>query len=520
MNIRTGQTRSEKISFFVYLLNLLTCAILWSILLAWEIISQLIEYDVIGRDEFDGIFKRSDVTLNISSIRLNVGDASSIFLVVYSIVQETILVIGICGAIRVHRQRILLDGSPDTLAEPKTSVYFVIFLRISIVICLVLGGMTLSVNGPLASHMSSAMSSVITGSTESTSIYPMDIYQSMFQCCGANSPKDWIEVDEDNGIIYNRTPQSCCINSSDCSKSPIHVFDDIPSTAAPISTANPGVYTSVPISFENDYTFDIIQTQIYDRGCDSVIQSFLIIHSILLLASATILILLHASWFIWRRNAGFPYMCCESFSGRNRVQPINLNVNDGSTSSNESLVFLENKLIKNISSSESVQLFNVPESLENSHIIFKKPAPLPLTRVAQDMTFPPIDPPLSSFTNENEKKYRPRKSRGRPKTGISRSTGSLSLRNLTNDVAKILGGTMSGHRPPTPAEMPSQTMIVHGDIDIEAPVTLEPALLHFSGPSSSKDKWATAVNLEVPNTKRQNEDDKLSIYSCESLEGW
>ncbi|XP_039263631.2 uncharacterized protein LOC120339549 [Styela clava] len=516
MNICTGRftitrARSEKISFFVYLLHLLACATLWGILLVWGILNQLVESGVIDQDEFYGIFKDFNVIFHLSTIRIDVGDVSAIFLVVFATMLETISVFGICGAIRVNRRRRIRDDSPDIFVEPKTSLCSIIFLRIVIVICLALGGMSLAVSDPLMSHMVSAMSSVITGSIGSTNIKAMDIYQSVFQCCGAKSPKDWIQVDKENGIVYDWIPQSCCINSSDCSISPRNVILDVSSTAISMTTANPGMGTSIPFSLGNDATFDFVQTQIYDRGCDTAIQSFLTLHSLLLFASAFILILLHTSWVIWRRNAGLPYLCCEFNRRKNRVLPIHLEVNGSPTSSNESLFFLQNKLINNISSSESFQLINVPESSESNHIVMKKPGPPSITRVGQDIAISPLENLRSSFTNKDETKYRPRTSRARPKTGISRSAG-----NLPRNVSRMLEETMSGHRPPTPAKLPQQVMVVHGDN--EDADTFEPA--HFSGPASSKDTWATAVNVEVPNTKRQNDDDKLSIYSIDSLEGW
>ncbi|XP_039248104.2 uncharacterized protein LOC120325980 [Styela clava] len=516
---KIDRTRSEKISFFLYVTNLFACILFGCILLVWVILAHLAESGVFDRGEFSGIIKRADIFVYLPSAGTSFGDVSWIFLVVFALFLETLLVIGLYGAICVHRRRSIIDDFPDK--EPKASVCFIYILRISIVICLALGGMSFVVDSPIRSHMSSLMESAISGYgiVESTNQNIIDVYQNTFQCCGRESRRDWIQVDDDTGIVRDWTPQSCCIDRSDCFLSPENIFTDVSTIAIFGTTTSPVADTSVAFVVENSELFDFNET--FDRGCDEAIQSWLTIHGLLLFTIASVLFLLHTSWMIWRRNARLSYLlrgCCEA-SRRNRVKPICLKIHESSTDSNTSLVFSENGIMNAISSNSSIKLINAP-SLENNHAIVKMPELPSVSQVhlvSRMMT--PIDDPLPPiFSTKKETESRPKTARERPKSKLSLSSGNVSLKNyFENSGANLRDETRP--RPPTPAMIPPWAMRTHGNIDIEQPFTITVPELDFPKPVYNKNAcWATSVKSEVTKSKRQNVDDNLSIVSLESFD--
>ncbi|XP_077968018.1 uncharacterized protein LOC144422088 [Styela clava] len=497
------RTRSEKISFFWYVFNLFVCILFGFILLVWAILAHLAESGVFDRGEFSGVIKRADIFVYLPSVGTSFGDVSWNFLIAFANILEIILVIGLYGAICVHRQRSIIDDFPDK--EPNASVCFIYVLRIVIVLCLTLGGLLFLVDSPIRSHMSSLMESAIPWVTEATDRNIMDVYQSTFQCCGRESRKDWIQIDNDRGIVRDWTPQSCCINISDCSLPSENFFTDVSTFAMLGTTTSPVANTPIPFGEYFNETFD--------RGCNEAIQSWLIIHGLLLLTFAFVLLLLHISWVIWRRNARLPSLfrgCCESYR-RNRVQPICLKVNESSTDSNISLVFFENGVKNN--SSETMNLSNV-SSLENNHVISKMPE-LPSTSRVQleSRMLTPIDNPPPVMSTINEIKNSPKTWRGRAK--ISRSSRSLSLKDYFENGGINLRDE-ARPRPPTPAKMPPQFLKFHKDIV----VTFRAPELDFPEPVPTTDTWVTPVQSDAPKVKRSINGDKLSIVSLESLEDW
>ncbi|XP_077970162.1 uncharacterized protein LOC120331969 [Styela clava] len=477
------RTRSEKISFYWYALNLFVCILFGCILLIWGILAHLAESGVFDRGEFSGIIKRADIVAYLPTVGTSFGDVSSKFLVAFEIILEIILVIGLYGAICVHRQRSSIDDFPDK--ELNASVCFIHILRIAIVICLAIGGMLYFVDSPLRSHMSSLMSSAIPGVEETLDRNIMNVYQSTFQCCGHDSRKDWIQVDNDTGIVRDWTPQSCCIDRSDCRPTlPSEtIFTDAATFAILETTKSPVLDTSIPFVVENGELINFNKT--FNRGCDEAIQSWLIIHGLLLLTFTFVLLLLHIAWMVWRRNAKLPYLfrgCCESYR-KNRVQPICLKVNESSTDSNISLVFFEDGVKNgNSSSNETISPNNIPSS-ENNHVIVKIPELPSMSRVQLESTmFTPIDNPLPAIGTINENKTRPQTSRRRPHPKIGLFLRNVSLKDyFGNSGVNLRDETRL--RPPTPAKMPLQAKKVHKDIVI----TFEAPELDFPKPVPTTD---------------------------------